>query len=285
MTAPAFDRRESAMLGHAYADNFQALTDMALGLSKSLQECRKFDGSDVISHYLSAYHGSNPKPNIGNITNSVYEEFLTHIKEPPFKLPIKDIYSVSYAVHEKNHGLTSGCNPAQRSFPLAFCKQIDDKNLFQIACDEARLTHYSTTAGQISGLTCLICRYLINGYEWDDAITSAFETALSTTPDLLGEIQEIQKRYKDDDILNDTLNEKRKHIYAPNTLHTALYCITKADSFESALVHARRLDPLYCPILVGILAGARWCVPPTMLPDNYREKIKKIKKMSAGFRA
>ncbi|CAF4651463.1 unnamed protein product, partial [Rotaria sp. Silwood2] len=259
-----FDRCESTMLGHAFADNFQALTDMALELSRSLQTCRKW----------------------GKITKTVYEELKSHIKNKSnnftredFKFPIKEIYNASRTVHENRHGLSSGCNPAQRSFPLALCPWIDDNNLFQVSCDEARLTHFSTTAGQVSGLTNLICRRLINGDEWNDAIKNAFLIA----PDLLGEIREIQERYKHDDILNDTLNLSSPYVYAPNTLHTALYCITKANSFKNALENVHKLDIYHSPILVGILTGARWDVPKQMLRDSPEDKIKEIQKIAAKF--
>ncbi|CAF4730509.1 unnamed protein product, partial [Rotaria sp. Silwood2] len=109
------------------------------------------------------------------------------------------------------------------------------------------------------------------------------KNAFLIAPDLLGEIREIQERYKHDDILNDTLNLSPPYVYAPNTLHTALYCITKANSFKNALEDARKLDTYYCPILVGILAGARWDVPKELLCDSPKDKIKEIQKIAAKF--
>ncbi|CAF1291456.1 unnamed protein product [Rotaria sordida] len=278
--AQSFDTCEHMMLGQAVVDSFGASTNMALGLSKSLQKRKAFDGAHVMSHYLYFYHLS--KHSIGKTTELVYEELKATITKPPhkltreqFKFPIDKIHSASRSAHEQLNGLSSGCNPAQRSFPLACCRWIDDNDLFQISCDEAHLTHFSTTAGQASALTNLICRRLIKGDQWNDAIRTAFSTA----PDLLGEIREIQDRYENDTRLNSRLPAG----YAPNTLHTALYCVTKANSFKSALNHAHELDKTYCPIIVGILAGARWGVPSSMLDKSPKDKLKDIRQVAKCF--
>ncbi|CAF1083098.1 unnamed protein product [Rotaria sp. Silwood1] len=278
--AQSFDICEHMMLGQAIADNFQASTDMALSLGKSLQKYKAFKESSVMSHYLYLYHLS--KPNVGETTKLVYQELKATITKAPnkltreqFKFPIEKIKNASQSAHEQLKGLSSGCNPALRSFPLACCPWINDDTLFQIACDEAQLTHYSNTAAQVSGLTNLICRRLIKGDEWADAIKAAF----TTVPNLLGEIQEIQHRYQNDTVLNSRVHAA----YAPNTLHTALYCVTKADSFESALKHAYELDKLFCPILVGILAGARWGVPLSMLDRCPKDKLNEIHQIAKCF--
>ncbi len=110
---------------------------------------------------------------------------------------------------------------------------------------------------------------------WNQAI----DTAFSTAPDLSGEIQEIRRRYESDAILKPIGH----HAYASNTLHTALHCVTHADSFESALKSAHKLDENYCPALVGILAGARWSVPQSMLVNSQQDTLDQIHQVAQCF--
>ena len=70
--AESIDRCEGAILGQALANGFQATTDMALLLSRSLCELKRFDPSDITSHYLYLYHQT--KCDIGQATVLVYEE-------------------------------------------------------------------------------------------------------------------------------------------------------------------------------------------------------------------
>jgi ADP-ribosylglycohydrolase len=253
--AQSFDRCENVMLGHAAANGCQPATHMALLLSKSLCKSKRFDPSDVMSRYLYLYYQS--KCDMGKATRLVYEELTASLTttsntltKKDFIFPMEKIHDASRSAHDKLKGLSGGCSPAQHSFPLALCPRIDDKTLFQLSCAEASLTHFSAVAGQIAGLVNLICRRLLKGDEWNDAIKTAFSTA----PDLFGEIREIQDQYKQGPLLN----RYRPLAYSPNTLNTSLYCITDADSFEDALKGANKIETHYCPTLVGIFAGARW---------------------------
>jgi ADP-ribosylglycohydrolase len=97
--------------------------------------------------------------------------------------------------------------------------------------------------------------------------------------DLLGEIREIQDRHKQDKILK----SQGHPAYAPNALHTALYCVTHATSFEHAINLANEIESDYCPTLVGILAGARWAVPQTMLVNSQQEILRDIRKVAKCF--
>jgi ADP-ribosylglycohydrolase len=278
--AESFDRCENVMLGHALANGCQASTHLALLLSKSLCKSKKFDPSDVMSRYLYLYHDS--KCNIGEATKLVYEELKASLTTTSdtltrkhFIFPMEKIYNASHSAHDKLKGLSAGCNPAQRSFPLAFCPWINDENLFQLSCDEARLTHFSNIAGQVSGLINLICRRLLKGDQWNDAVKTGFATA----PNLLGEIREIQTRYEHDAVLK----SQGHSAYAPNAFHTSLYCVTHADSFENALESAKKIEKNHCPTLVGILAGTRWVVPQSMLINSQKDTLDEIHKVAKCF--
>jgi ADP-ribosylglycohydrolase len=278
--AQSFDRCENVMLGHAAANDWRASTHLARLLSKSLCKSKLFDPSDVMSRYLHLYYLS--PCDMGGATKLVYKELTGNVTATSNKLKRKDflfsmekISNASRSAHDQLQGLSGGCNPAQRSFPLAFCPWINDENLFQISCDEARLTHFSATAGQVAGLVNLICRRLFKGDEWNDAVKTAFSTA----PNLSGEIREIQSRYEHDPVLK----SKGHPAYAPNTLHTSLYCVTNADSFENAVKLANKTESDYCPTLVGILAGARWIVPQSMLTDSQKDTLKEIHQAAKCF--
>ncbi|CAF3238725.1 unnamed protein product [Rotaria socialis] len=108
---------------------------------------------------------------------------------------------------------------------------------------------------------------------------AAVNTTFSTVPNLLAEIREIQARYKHDSILNSHGSPG----YVPNALHTALYCVTNADSFESALRRAKKLDDIYCPILVGMLAGARWGIPSSIINIVYQDVFNEIRQIEKCF--
>jgi ADP-ribosylglycohydrolase len=278
--AQSFNICENAMLGHALANNFQMPTYMALSLGKSLQKLGKFDQADVMSYYLHLCHIS--QCDIGEVTKLVYEELKASLTTKSdtltrnhFKFSVDQIQHASRSAHDKLKGLSSGCNPAQRSFPLAFCPWITDEQLFKTACDEASLTHFSATAGQVSGLVNLICRRLLQSDDWDTAVKTAFLTA----PNLLGEIREIRSRYEHDTVLN----THGHPAYAPNTLNTSLYCVTNADSFENALQRASEIDNKYCPTLVGLLAGARWGVPKSILDNCHHGKVNEIRQIAKCF--
>ena len=280
LMAKTFDICDHVMVGHAVADDWQEHTRLALLLSQSLYKSKRFDASDVMSRYLNFYHHS--KCNIGETTRLVYEELLTNVPATSTTLTRKDfiftvqqIYDASHSAHKKLNDLSAGCNPVQRSFPLAFCPWIEDQSLFHISCAEARLTHYSPLPGQVAGVMNVICRRLFKGDHWNEAVKAGF----SSTLNVLDEIQEIQQRYEHDQFLKSTGHPA----YAPNTLHTALHCVARAESFENALELAKKIEPQYCPLLVAVLAGARWIVPQSMLGNCPKDVLSDIHKVAKSF--
>jgi ADP-ribosylglycohydrolase len=60
--------------------------------------------------------------------------------------------------------------------------------------------------------------------------------------------------------------------YAPEVLQAAVQFVAVYDSFADALGASLAFagSANYCPVLVGVVAGARWgatAIPPTMLPE------------------
>ena len=203
-----FDKCQSAMLGHVLVNHFQAATHMAIELSKSLQKLEQFDETDVMLRYLTLREKSEFQ--MGEVVDKVYENLTsnrTSSDKEPFRFPDQAVQSA----YEQLRGLSAGCNPAQRSYPLALCQQINDEELFEISCAEAQLTHLNGQAGQVSGIINLILRRLIKGDSWDQAVDFAFENAPS---DLAGDIREIRERYTNDHLLSPYTDLR----YAPNVL-------------------------------------------------------------------
>jgi ADP-ribosylglycohydrolase len=269
------------MLGHALANNIQASTYMSIEISQSLRSFKQINQSDIMSHYLYLYH--TLRYPMGETTRLVYEELREEIKSKKEKLslsqfvfPVERIHQASENAHRTLRGLSAGCNPAQRSYPLALCSYIEDEQLFELSCEEARLTHFNPQAGQVAGIINLICRRLITGDDWNVAVKFAFDNA---PPNLPRDIKEIEQRYEHDPVLNPTASSG----FAPNVLHTTLYCVTNNDSYESALKRAYDIERDHCPTLVGLLAGARWGVPKSVINNSHSDRIPVLKDIAKYF--
>ena len=269
---------QSTILAHALANNFQAATHLATELSQSLQTLGAFDPVDVTSRYLYLRHTQECR--MGEVLQKVYENLLPGSNRSEtrerFRFSLERIHQASQAAHQELRGLTAGCNPAQRAYPLALCPKIDDEKLFEISCAEAHLTHFNGQAGQVSGIINLILRRLIKGDSWKEAVDFAFDKAPA---DLTADIREIHQRYTDDHILSAHTDPA----YAPNVLHTTLYCVNKADSFDDAYTRVQEIDKHYSPTLVCLLAGARWGIPPSIVENSHSDRIRLLKKLGDRF--
>lgn len=142
-------------------------------------------------------------------------------------------------------GRTAGCNPAHRSSPLALCAHLPNSALHEAATTEARLTHWHPLAGEVASAVVRLCRALILGIPWLEALDLVRATASN----------EVQKAL--DPRCEAPLSTGG---YAPEVLHAAVAFINEADDFTSAL-HASLefAGPAnYSPVLVGSIGGARW---------------------------
>ncbi|CAF3523001.1 unnamed protein product [Rotaria sp. Silwood1] len=257
---------QGAFFGHAIASQHDPSTLMALNISESLLECKKFDGSDILSRHLYLYH--TKKCEIGEITKYVYQKAIerigaqSSITRENFRFQQSTIDEIVKLTHNKYDGYTAACGPAQRSYPLAFCQYINDDDLFDCTMLEAKLTHYSPIAGQVAGIINLICRSLINNVNWDRAVSSAFET-----PRLHNDIIEValhrnRRSYHD---------LGKPAAYAPTALNAALHYVSISQNAAQAIANARGKDKNYCAPIVGILAGTRWGIPLETYKDNIND--------------
>jgi ADP-ribosylglycohydrolase len=117
--------------------------------------------------------------------------------------------------------------------------------LADLARAEARLTHLHPDAGEASASVVLLCRHLINGMDWQEAID---QTA-----------KEVKGKSKFSLLLPDS-NPLNKGGYAPEVLRAAVSIVQSSSDCGSALDASFKFSypGHYCPILVGAIAGARW---------------------------
>lgn len=118
---------------------------------------------------------------------------------------------------------------------------------------EAALTHLHPLAGDGAAAVAVLCRSLVLGRPWQEAVADAAATArLPETAAAIGGAAE---------------GPAGKGGYAPEVLQTALHFVGRHRSLEEALAAAiDYAGPAnYCPVLVGVIGGARWCADDALL--------------------
>jgi ADP-ribosylglycohydrolase len=134
---------------------------------------------------------------------------------------------------------------------------VPDDELAGCALREARLTHQHPLAGDVAAAVTVLCRALIRGEPWSDALATARMGRLPATIEALD---------------GDHSCPLSPGGYAPEVLRAAVHFVARHDAFADALSDS--LDfagpANYCPVLVGAMAGARWgaaAIPLQMLLD------------------
>ena len=134
---------------------------MALELASSLCELGYFSTEDILRRYMDwwQFEGFDA----GFISPQVFSLIING--EPP---------SVAVSrVYEANGSRSAGCNPAHRSLPLAMTAIVADDQLAHVARQEAEITHLDPLAGDVAAATNILCRKLIRGTSWGDALAMA----------------------------------------------------------------------------------------------------------------
>jgi ADP-ribosylglycohydrolase len=206
---------------------------MALELTSSLRRLGGFSPDDVRIRYLEWFQREGT--DTGPVSGRVFELISGGVQPD----------NAVAQVHREFGGLTAGCNPAHRAAPLAMCSFIADPDLPAMAVQEARLTHEHELAGDVSAAVVVLCRALIRGAAWREALElaaaarqaatqAAMSLAVGPTPKSGG--------------------------FAPDVLRAAIFFVNRNSSLEAALSEALRFagSANYCPVLVGSIAGARW---------------------------
>jgi ADP-ribosylglycohydrolase len=249
----AEDRCRGVLVGLAAGDRIGGPVRMAVRLAESLAEAGRFDAADVLGRYLAWWREG------AFDTGPVSARALALVAAG---LPVED---ATAQVHRDAGEMTAGCNPAHRSPPLAMCAAVDDDGLSGCAMAEARLTHHDPLAGEVAAAVNKLCRALIRGVAWHNAVQEAGSFAVREGPGNSGG-------------------------YAPDVLRAALYFAGTSASFSLALDRALGFagPSNYCPVLVGAVAGARWgdsaIAPPALAHVDILPRVQAAAKaLAAGW--
>ena len=227
------DRCRGVLVGLAAGDRIGGPIRMAVRLAESLIDCDRFDPSDILNRYLSWWREG------AFDTGPVSERVFTLLTAG---MPAQ---RVTAQVHREFNGMTAGCNPAHRSSPLSMFAAIAANDLAVSAMTEAGLTHYDPMAGEIAVTVNQLCRSLIRGADWDEALRKCGGSDDQAGPGSNGG-------------------------FAPDVLRAAVYFVNQSDCFADALDRSLAFagPSNYCPVLVGAIAGGRWGaspIPPSSL--------------------
>ena len=207
-------------------------TGMAFGLAGSLIRNNGFDIDDIAKSYMRwhKHDGFDAGPTASRVFQLVEKGMSFH--------------KASEQVNFETNGMTAGCNPAHRAAALATL-DVDEKELIDIAVQEAKLTHRHPLAADVSVATVLLCRKLSHGEDWHESIASVRKGRLVET-------QRALESHQIDDLRGDG--------FAPNVLTAAMYFLMNSDNLDEAI--KRSIDfagpANYCPVLVGAIGSARW---------------------------
>jgi ADP-ribosylglycohydrolase len=221
------------LVGLAAGDRNGGPIRMAVRLAESLLDCGGFNSGDILKRYLAWWREG--AFDTGPVTGRALELMAAGMPAP----------EATAQVHREFGGKTAGCNPAHRSPPLSMPASISDDDLPGCPMTEARLTHHDPLAGEVAALVNKLCRALIRGAAWQDAVQEAGSFAGQEGPGNNGG-------------------------FAPDVLRAALFFVGTSACFTEALDRSLAFagPPNYCPVLVGAVAGARWgasAIPPSAL--------------------
>ena len=247
MTDTLQNRAHGLLLGLAAGDRIGGPLRMALHLAESLLARGRFASADVGLRYLGWWRQGafDTGPTVAEVLRLVAAGFSFH--------------DAATHVDARAKGLTAGCNPAHRSAPLAMLAALHDTDLPRVAIAEATLTHRHPLAGDTSAAVTVLCRALLRGRTWPDALALAAEDRLPETRDALtggGELSDGG--------------------FSPDALRAAIHFVGTSDSLPAALERSIAFagPANYCPVLVGSIGGARWGatgVPATLLTLHEQE--------------
>lgn len=226
-------RAAGVLLGLAAGDRNGGPIRMALQLAESLRDCGGVNIQDIGSRYLAWWRAGGF--DTGPTAAQVFERVAAGV---PFN-------AAAAQIDRQLGGMTAGCNPAHRIAPLSMSAAVDDLKLEEAAIAEARLTHQHPLAGEVSAVIVRLCRELIRGASWPEAIAVARQGRSALIVRAL------------DGAGPEGLNRGG---FAPEVLRAAVFFLSSSDSLAVALDRSIEFagGANYCPVLVGSIGGARW---------------------------
>ncbi len=224
------NRAQGLLLGLAAGDRNGGPIRMASFVAKTLLSRSAFDPDDLFNRYLDWWHTD------AFDTGEVFTRVFHYLEQGI------DRVEAARRTDDDLGGLTGGCNPAHRASVLAAAGFLTDTEVADFAREEARLTHYSPIAGEVSAAVAELCRRLIRGFDWGVALGRIPPVALPGGR------------------LGFPRNELSRGGFAPQVFAAAVHFLDRAESFEKALESSLEFagPANYCPVLVGSIGGARW---------------------------
>jgi ADP-ribosylglycohydrolase len=239
------NRVRGVLLGLAAGDRNDGPIRMAVRLAESLSERWRFDPEDILARYLAWWRDGafDTGPTTAAVL-SLIDGGITAAE------------AVERA-HDEAGGMTAGCNPAHRCVPLAMAHFLPDDELGGCALREARLTHQHPLAGEVAAAVVVVCRALIRGKSWNEALDLARVGRLRQTIEALD---------------GNNPSPLSTGGFAPEVLRAACHFVARHNSFTDTLCASLSFagPANYCPVLVGAIAGARWgatAITPKILPE------------------
>jgi ADP-ribosylglycohydrolase len=227
------DRAAGLLLGLAAGDRIGGPVRMALRVAESLAERGAFLADDIARRYLEWWREG--AFDTGPMAKRTFEMAAAGM----------EMTRAALRVHEETGGMTAGCNPAHRSTPLAMCAAIPTDDLPAACAGEAALTHVHPLAGDVAAAAAMLCRSLILGATWPDALARAARQRLPETQQALDPALEAAPS---------------RGGFAPEVLQAAVHHVGQAGSLPEALRSSIDFagPPNFSPVLVGSIGGARW---------------------------
>lgn len=227
------DKIRGAFLGLAAGDLIGGPIMMAMELAASLLKQNGFNRKSIEQHYLSWWKrdGFDSGPTAARVFQRVQSgsNFETAAKQ----------------VHDEFDKMTAGCNPCHRCLPISLLGAISDHNVSIFSKREACITHLHAMAGETAAAFNQLCRLLIKGSTWNEALDQAISTS------------HTEIRVHIERALSGSFNVSG---YAPHAFATAVHFTNRGQTFDETLtqcISADR-DANYVPVLAGALGGARW---------------------------
>ncbi len=238
MQSESQDRAAGTLIGLAAGDKNHGPSEMAWRLASSLAELQHFDPEDVFARYLEWHRQGSY--DTGEVAQVVFDHAVAGVERGE---------AVARA-HKQLDGLTAGVNTAHRVAPLAMASFIADEDLAAAAHRESALTHAHPLAGDTAAAVAILCRKLIRGFPWEEALAEAANSKLP----------EVAAALRPEESKADPLSRGG---FAPETLRAAVWHLNNARSFDEALAKSLEFagPAKYCPVLVGAIGGALWGAP------------------------
>ena len=235
---------------------------------------QKFDVNEVWSAYSKWY--KNGGFDTGSAFVITYKALQQNKDLTPTKLS-KLLYESAIAKNERpSIGIGSAHRAAVLSMFPSFISPFDQnedtkenekmQKLENVAIDESCLTHYAPLCRDCSVAVNYLCRALIIGYEWTDALKVCYEHIQSE------QIKQILLVF----IERNNLKMKLKQSgYAPDVFAAALYFLSECKSFDAAMSSSIHFagNENFCPVLVGSIGGARYGIDVVRRSKHFKHKL------------